>query len=255
MTQHEQLALEAMQNLSNYEGSDIGYDGTQDDLLDFEGLHSFASEIEQSRVYQFSVRNNGPSPAKVYINKGYTMWGSGGLAGQIIDGSFGSANEPPYATMSCFGTGITSTLGDFRAFFFFNPVRVVGMKISAPQAQIENMALKFKIASPFKDLGEKVIYPSTFVNEQTWKDNIVTVPIQFDLNNQMVIHTTINPNTTVTFTMVIGGILNTSAALERKASKAQRLNVNVHQAMRGKEQVMFGNGRPGASLNMKMLGQ
>lgn len=242
----EALGMEAVQTLSNYEGEEmIGYDGSQDDFLEFEGLNSFATEVDQGRVFQFVVSNTSATPGTVFLNKGFKQWGQNGMKGLLTEGAFQSDDSVP---ANMIGAGMTSPIDEFRAFAYFNPVRVVGMKLTTTEQQVNSMVLYFGELSPFKDLGEKPIYPSVYVNEQTWKDNMVTLPVQFDYNNQNLIRTRILGNTSVTFTMVIGGIMNTSAALSKKAARAVRNNTGAKIAVLTRPQKLFGSARPALAI-------
>ena len=236
------MAAQAAGILSGYDGSDlIGYDGQGDDFLDFEGAGSFRNEIAQNRTFMLSVTNTSTTAsATVFLNKGYSQWGSAGIKGLIQDGTFQSDDSVP---VTCTATGLTGEINELRAFAFFNPLRVLGFKMQTTEQQIDASVFKMKQLSPFRDAEERFAYASWYVDENTYRERIVTVPFGFDLNNQNRVRFVILPSTTIIFTLLVGGILNTSGALDRKANKAIVSSTGVRIEAQTKPGKLFGQMR------------
>lgn len=247
------LENEALNTLSNYEGygdeyegfdGNDGYDGYGDDFMDFDGLqNTFRNEIAANRVFTFTVEQN-PTEGHVATTADLLLIGGfknvdyskpGGVSNGVLrEGNFLALD----GVTQLKGTGVQCTLDQFNEFVKRNPLRVLGLKISVTDTtQIDNMILNVEELSPFRSLGTRQIIPSLYVNEQTYRDKIVTVTEGFDYNDQIAIKTTLMATSKLTIQYICGGILNPAAALKNKAARAGRVGAARHPRR------MFGKGR------------
>lgn len=220
------LEAEAMRGLSNFDGSDSdydGYDGFDDDFVDFNGIAThFGSEKEAHKIFVFSISNKGVGHADCSFKwmQGYRRRISSFAVGQMTEGQFNAIGGVVPLT----GAGKQATIDEFIEYCMYNPLRVLAFKISTDTAtNIDNMVLQYYHLSPFqKTQKTEEIIPANYVDENTYRDKVVTVTKGFDLNNQIYMEGNIDDNSKVTFTLFCGGSLNTAKALSKKRNTALR---------------------------------
>lgn len=220
----------------NYEGE--AFNGADDSFVDFTGDYykhnlgaSFPNEVRTGKMYIFSITNTNPTWEDYYISKGLDVLDptSNYFQGQMSEGIFKSV-----AGNNLSGTGKPSNINRFLAFALFNPVHIVGMQVSTDKPENLAQPLELEPLSPLKRLASAHIYLGSQRNEFAVKDTLLTVKARFDINNQMSIKATIAPNSTMTFHLVVGAILNTAKALHVKRGK-----VKSRFAKRGKPTIGF----------------
>lgn len=246
------IEREALSHLSNFDGdensyegysNDDNYDGFDDDMLDFDGVgRSFSNEASAGRIFTFTVTNTTTALAYFYLCGGYKNKAADtdsiANTGTLTDGAFKGVDSAGalLGTAGLSGSsGSQATLNQFRRFYEANPVHVTAFKIDASEVGlISGMTIDIEELSPFQgSLYRAPIRPSVFVNENTFRDKVATVPMDFDLNDQVVVRVLLPAgaaNNTVTFTIVCGGILNSATALKTKRQKAAR---NLGRGRRG----------------------
>lgn len=238
----------AHDDLSNYDGyendyeSDYedDYDGSGDDFLDFDGgtsdIASFRKEASNGRTFQMTFSNTTPKegqPLKktsFYVVPGFKNFDASGHRpnGVAREGTFVSIEGE-----NVIGKGAQDSIDNFQRFVYANPCRITGFRLSATGAnnvgpqQLEEMRINIEQQSIFRPLGSKEIIPAMYLNENTFRNNLVTVPEQMQLDNQTAVLVTLEPGATLTLTFIIGGTINTAIALDRKAKRAKK---NLRQA-------------------------
>jgi len=239
----DSIEQEAMAHLSNFDGEENyegfnneDYDGFDDDMLDFDGVgRSFANEASAGRVFTFTVTNTLTTAAYFYLVGGYKNkiadTDSIVNTGTMTDGSFKGVDGAGalLATAALTGTSTSvASLNQFRRFYEANPIHVTAFKLDVTDAAIiAGMTIDIEELSPFQGSQYRApLRPTLFINENTFRNTTVTVPMDIDLNDQVVIRV-LFPATavlgqTVTFSLVCGGILNSATALKTKRTKAAR---------------------------------
>lgn len=218
----EALEQEAMSNLSNFNGYESDYDGYDDDMLDFNGENSFQNEAASGRVFTFTITNTGDAEERFYISGGYKYKNQDDTiaTGVMKDGAFKAIGR---STNTLTAASSPVSVDEFRRFIELNPTRVLAFKLGvSDESQIESMVLEVEKLSPFRKMGTDQIRPSVYRTEGVFQNKIITVPVGFDLNNQIAISANILPGKSVTFTVVCGAILNTAQALENKRNRATK---------------------------------
>jgi hypothetical protein len=226
----------AMHNLSNFDGQrgvsaevlsrrTPGYNGAADDFLNFGNSSGFDKEVDESRIFQFSVVSSSNKTENFFLNDLFRQMFNEDSS-VVKDGNFYSENpnvnneDDPIRQLT--GVGITGSISDFLLHVQRNPTRVLGFKVSSSaDAQIQSMSVKVSKYNPFGEAKqEAIIYPNAYVNENTYRDKVVTVPVGFQMDDQTIIKTSLVAGATVTFTLLCGAILNPAAALAHKAERA-----------------------------------
>ncbi|WP_222166854.1 hypothetical protein [Edaphocola aurantiacus] len=240
------IEKEANDNLSNFDGYENDYeddnyeddyDGSGDDHLDFDGSNStdasFRNEAANSRTIQFMVTNairEGVTPARAsfYLNPSFVNFNADGTraTGVAKEGTFNSIEG-----IALTAVGSQTTVDNFQRFVYRNPTRVVGMRLSATGAdgagprQLGDMKIRIMPQSIFNQQGTKEIIPANFISETVMKDNVVTVPAKFQMDDQVAVLFTIEPGATLTINLMIGATVNNAKSLDRKVGRAKRNGV------------------------------
>lgn len=255
MTKQEELALIEFANANGaqYEnaGGYEGYTGEGDDFLEFAGAGGFLTEVEmaEANIFEVSITNLIASAKSLYL----TYWDRYGLTigtnGPSQDGNMRTDTAAPGfkatdGVESFLAQSLTPNVSieDFIAWVQQNPTRLIGMKIEATTSATQlSQPLVMKKFSPFRQLAETVIRPSTKQNENTFRDKIATIPTPgTQLDGQTQTLYTLNASETVVITFFMGATLNTAKALDNKAAAAVGRNAQA-QASRGG--VMIRKGR------------
>lgn len=216
----EELEQYGNSYFSSFEGEDL-YTGADDDMLDFGGKgRSFASEADAQRIFVVNITSTLNHTQKVRIFPGYT-WKPGDVgviddAAILNDGTFFTD-----ASGNLSASGSPKTIKEFLAFIMKNPTNLAGMRIgSTNTAQIQQQ-LTYRELSPFKDLQSRIIDLGAYTDENTYRDNMVTVPTpDLILSSDMNLDIPILANSTTTITFFCGGVLSQSVALKNKRERA-----------------------------------
>ena len=223
----DQAYADAQKSLSNFTGYDgDNYDGYNDEFVDFSDFNglsqAFATEIQSNRVLTVTITNAEATASTFYLTKGYKTMAE--VLFSTGTSSIGTAKQGTFKSIEntdLSGAASPATLNELVMFANLNPMRVVGFKLTSAESTNHEQILEVEQLSLFKNLGTKPIYISTYRNENTYKDNITTVPVGFDLNNQTAIKMSIAGTSTMTFTFIFGAILNPAKALENKRKRAK----------------------------------
>jgi hypothetical protein len=214
------------------------YVGYNDDFVDFGGFNtSFANAGDSGRLFVMTITNTDVAAAhSCYIAPGLLYTPGGNINGVVKDGAFNDVNGAAGLT----GAGSPKSIDTFFAFLQHNPIHIMGFKVEGSIAAQVAQIVVVTEQSPFKDLQSKPINLGSYQNENTFRDKIVTVPTKnLILSNQVQMLIPIPAGCTTTITLLVGGILNTSYALQQKghraASTIARVGVNkVNAAHAGK---------------------
>lgn len=223
---------EALRNFSNYsyeDNFDDDYDGFGDDFVQFDDdnfdgfaglVHSFANEIRSQRAFIFTINNTNATGEKYYFTVGYEVLFSllsNAGNGIMFEGPFLSVAGNP---LTC--SGQTNSYTNFWMFSLLNPTRVVALKILSTELANHEQAFEVERLSPYKKIGTRHIFASVYKNEFVQNQTITTIKEGFDFNNQTKVTGWIAPNSSITYTFIMGSVLNTAAALSRKRVRAKK---------------------------------
>jgi hypothetical protein len=232
-----QLAhLEALagRDLSNYSGdiqSYAGEAGEWDDfsggpslaLVDFDGntpeetskifVQEAALGIGRKRIFQLKVVNAGAADRDFYINEGLDIAAVGTILadnGALVPiGGVGTINV----------SGVLKNWKFFRNYFRQNPTRVLGFKVASSDTLQMETNVSIEIDSPFHaQMKSRQIVLSDYQNEHTFRDKLVTVPEQFQLDEKTRVRMTVVAGSTMTITFYCGAVFNPSKALQKAAA-------------------------------------
>ncbi len=229
----------AQQELSSYDGTLSNFGGSADewnqfggygglDFVDFDGADgaenaagAFPQEVRQvqvgkRRMFQFTVTNLMPNDSQdFYLSEGLDYE----QVGTILE------DDAALGSIGAVGTidvkGLLKNIKYFRNFFRENPTRVLGFKVSATTSLQIETNVDIEVDSPFhQTLKSRQIVLADYQNENTYRDKVVTVPEQFQLDRLTKVRMTIAPDTSMTVTLYIGAVLSPSKALHKLAAKA-----------------------------------
>lgn len=227
--QIEQLAANG--GFSSFEGGQNAldmYTGYGDHLVDFAGdASSFLnSQTDSGRIFMVNITNNTDADRNLVLTPGYTS--DGRIAGALTftDGT----NDYGFgAGKTIVVSGDPKSYQNFINFVHKNPVQILGMKFrAATNANQIEQTLTIRPLSPFKDLESIPVNLTTYQNEDTYKDKVVTVPRKYILSDQVETLFKILDGEVLTVTWFTGPILNTTAALDKKVKSATATATKVN---------------------------
>ena len=259
----------AERNFSSFEGDESpfeGYTGEYDDFLDFGGPNrSFATEINDPRIFVMTILNDNSTNESVYLIPGnlwqpfmikdinstavttaagsplaYTTTVTNSFVnanGYLNDGASASIDGNPLT-----GSGNPKTIKEFYAFIKASPCSCNLIKIqSNNNATQMDMQLTQRSASPFRTLEDKIWTPGAYQDQDTYRDKIIKFPTSgLILSDQTQLEYPIMGKSTITVTFFCGAVLNHSKALEEKRTKAVSTfhrvglqNVRQYHAIKG----------------------
>lgn len=210
----------AEENFSGFEGDYDAYTGEGDDFLDFNGhANSFANEVSTQRVYTMVIANTTANVVTVDLFPGYKETD----ITPVVDGVL-SKIDSSYAKTELAGvtvSGSPAPIEDFKQFLRLVPSTLNILRVSSTNAQQTQQTLTIEELSPFKKLGTREVYLGSYASENTFKDNMVTVPLpDVIVGPETKISLPILGESTVTLTLFFGATLSTSAGLRNKKKKA-----------------------------------
>lgn len=218
------------------------YDGSQDDLVDFEGGTGIdETNLKTERIFRVTVTNPLNTRRKFSIGGGLDFSEDSkstllvqGVAnttshGVIIGNGFIYAQgetvvEPADQATCLLVTGEPTNYSNFRRYFERNPTRVLGFKVASNVASQMEEIVDFRFSSPFRTQQSRTIYLSNYQNENTFQDKQVTVPESFQLDSLTRTIWTIVGNSSMTITFYCGASLNVAKGLDKKYMKAKSFN-------------------------------
>lgn len=212
---------------SAYDGDEFegesAYDGFGDDMVDFGGKSgNFLQQQAQSgRIFTMYIENSGTAAVDkvIILNPAYTAQDRVAGAVVITDGVIQYGVNPGEGLIT--GSGDPKLIQNFLDFIKNNPTQVVGFKVKARtfSDQIEQ-AMLIRELSPFKTLESRTINLSSYQDEDTFQNKVVTVPERINVTNQTEVSMKLLAGEKIAITFYIGGIVNTSVSLAKKHSKA-----------------------------------
>lgn len=232
-----QLERLAGAHLSHFDGNPdlVNYDGVSDEwddfsgpnlsLVDFDGAQPdesgafFPQELQQGRskkrIFQFTVSNTGLVDRDFFLNEGLDT----GAVGTILADN--AALVPIGGAGTIAVAGKLKNLKYLRAFFRQNPTRILGFKIASTDALQIETNVSIETESPFHAaLKSRQIVLADYQNEHTYRDKVVTVPEQFQLDEKTKVRMTVVANSSMTVTLYVGAVFNASKALHKLAAQA-----------------------------------
>lgn len=222
----------ANRELSNYDGSYDEFEqfsgsGASMDFVDFDGADpsetagTFPQEVEQARagkrrMFQFTVTNADAVLSKdFYLTEGLDI----AQVGTILKDDVALVPIGGVGTISV--KGLLKDIKYLRNYVRENPCRVLGFKVSASNSLQIETNVNVEVDSPFhQTLKSRQIVLADYQNENTFRDKVVTVPEQFQLDSMTKVRMTIAPLTTATITLYIGAVLSQTKALHKMAAKS-----------------------------------
>ena len=159
---------------------------------------------KMSRIQSFSVT---VVNAHATENRSFIL-GSGLVEeqGQILDGAFKGVEDG--AETSLTAAGSPGRIEALLNFIKQNPVLVRKMKFKSTSSEQTEVTINYKRESPFRTLGDENIALATFTNENTVKDNVVTVSREFQFDDQSKLTVPVAPDSTLTLTFEIPAVVN-----------------------------------------------
>lgn len=187
---------------ANFRGDNIGVDSPQ-----------FQQAKQMARVYNISITNAQAAVKTIILFPGliYTN-----VLTELADGVLRTATD---AYPSAEGTAATFTSSGSPAsielmenFVRMNPTVLVGMKFDSTVATQKNLVLTLEKQSPFNVTNQvKQLSLTSYHDENAFSEKIVTVPILEQLDNQTSVTCQIAPSSTLTLTLFLGVVDNSSA--------------------------------------------
>ena len=237
------LSIQELENIAGKELSHFNgpafsnYDGVSDEWDDFSGISAASDLVDfdgdqpengamfaqekaslqggKKRIFQFTVTNATGVDKDFYLADGLDV----GAVGTIL------ANNPALVPIGGVGViGVAGKLKDLkflRNFFRSNPTRVLGIKIASDVSLQIETNISIETQSPFHNaLKSRQIVLADYQNEHTFRDKVVTVPEQFQLDDKTQVRMTVVANSSMTVTLYMGAVLNPSKALHKMAAKS-----------------------------------
>lgn len=241
------LEAEAMRNLSSfagnssqspYTGDDFegyeGYDGFNDPFIDGfggvdGGIHNiFTSEIADGRIFTMMISNNVGSDETIMLcygsEKTNAVLGNG--AGISTDGCIRTQNgfASVAGTAQAFNAKSMEnnfTIEQLIAFVHKNPTRIIGLRVESDSNDQLKRSLLLRKKSPFRDLQTDHVRLAVHTDENTVRDGIVTVRMDYQLDDQTEVLLEIPAKSTTYVSFIFGAIHNEAKALAVKNKVAQ----------------------------------
>lgn len=229
-SQNAQIAAAAQlglsHNFSGYEGQQ--YVGIGDLSLDFTGSgSSFLDEGAGSQQFTVTITNTGTAAEDQilalfpgYFSSAASIKDASGVAADAIvtDGSIITTADKQVVC-----TGSPKAIAEFQEFCKRNPTRFTGLKMLVNNSDQFEKAIYIKKLSPFKNLEDYSIVPSTFKDSTQTDDKRCEIPLNdFQIDDQTTVVFTLLAGRTVTFTFFAGAIQNGAAELNKKAVLARQ---------------------------------
>ncbi len=213
----------ADENFSGFEGDVDVYTGEGDDMLDFAGGTSFADEQRTGRIFVMNITNNTDQVQNAIISPSFATELEGGLI--LKNGGVTALQRAIGATAASTLTasGSPMPIDYFTAFVKQNPVNLVGMRVSSSVKEQLQQVMTVKEHSPFRQVQSKEYFLSTYISENNYREDIITVPTpDVVLGDETELSLPIMPNAKVTVTLFIGAVLSASSTLRKKVKRATK---------------------------------
>lgn len=224
------LEREASARLSSYDGE--GYEGgfpmnyegpdSYEGLENYAGINNiFAGEIDKRTIYVVSIVNVAVATRTFNLIPGPRDGAAGAFpAGTMATGAFNDTG----GNAGLSGAGQPQSIEQFLYFIQNNPLKIYGFKIDSDVTAQLAQAVTIRGYSPFKSdpIHTDVVFPSTFTDENVYKDKTVTVKRAIDGNSQTRVSIPVVASSTLTLTLFIGPIYNNAKTLNKKVGTAAR---------------------------------
>ena len=203
------------------------YIGQYDMGLSFVGnASSFVDENKNGIQYSLTVNNLGASaedrvlalhPGYLTVASEITNAAGTAAAAIVTDGTIISTTDK---VVTCVGK--PKPIKQLQAFVNRNPTRFTGLKMLVNNSDQFEEEIYIKKLSPFKNMEDVTINPSSFKNSTQTDDKRVEIPLEdFQLDDQTVVVFTLKAGRSVTFTFFAGAIANQAGELNSKAILAR----------------------------------
>jgi hypothetical protein len=156
-------------------------------------------------VQSFSI-----TVANAHATLNRTLILGGGLIaekGQIADGNFAGV-EDSGDTKSLTATGSPQRIEALLNFMRNNPMLVSRLKFKSTSNEQTEVTINYKNESPFRSLGDRNISLARYTNENTVKDNVVTVTEALQFDDQTKLAIPVVADSTLTITLEVSQVLN-----------------------------------------------
>ena len=235
----EKLEQLAEQDFSNFEPEFENYTGESDDFMDFGGAPGASFMNPAARAFTITIQNANSAARTVYLTPGLVY-----APGIVNSASFNDTtkavtlNSPNgYLKTGAIldkdgNSGLTvsatgsKTVEEFLAFIYTNPTAVTYVKVRTSASDGAQLANKITVRpqSPFRDLGSYDLNPEEMLDQNSQQTNVALFQTPgLILSKDMQLQLTIAGSQVTTITFGIGGILNNSAALQKKAGRAAKV--------------------------------
>ncbi|MBK0383535.1 hypothetical protein I5M32_11260 [Pedobacter sp. SD-b] len=202
--------------LSNYDGGYMGYDGSDDDMVEFAGpVASFRDQARGAQPMVITIINTGATALTALLCPGL----NDNAVGKVVDGAFNDVNG--FAGLTGASGTPTSSLAKFYNYIRKRPSMINGFKISTSNVAQMEQQIQIQSENPFKIGSSRSIAVGTFANEQNFNTQILSIPESFYMDDESIISYTVLPGTTVTLTLMLGVSVNPAKALRKKTAKAK----------------------------------
>jgi hypothetical protein len=226
MSVHDLRAF-AQKNLSNFNGDEDNFEGFEgmsfytgdnDDFVDFGGNNrNFALESAEGR--EFVITLTAPAEGgNVYIIPGLSYYNNRTANGFLTN----TGGKTTAGAALASAAGSPSNITDFYDFLSYNPVNLLGIKVSSSDASQLDKIVVYEEQSPFRVLTSRNINLGSISDQNTYQDKkgkIATPGII--LSNQTRVTLPVPGSATTTMTFYCGAVMNSSQALHNKRDKAQ----------------------------------
>ncbi len=204
-------------NISNFEGDFDIYTGEGDDFLDFAGGKNFTQEKEAGRIFTIkaSAATDKYKELNAILLEGYSEGGV--YPDQTYLVKEGTA-DPQAGGIN--GKGSPSTIESFQNFVKHTPVNLIGIRVQSSDSRQMEQTLTIIEKSPFHNPQKKDFFLPTYLNENTYRSDVVTIPtpgVILGPETKIVFPVT---RSGVTITFFVGAVLSSSSALRRKRNRA-----------------------------------
>jgi hypothetical protein len=217
----------AQQNLSNFNGDEDGFEGFEgmsfytgdgDDFVDFGGSNrNFALESAEGR--EFVITLTAPAEGgNVYIIPGLSYYNNRTANGFLTN----TGGKTTAGAALASAAGSPSNITDFYDFLSYNPVNLLGIKVSSSDASQLDKIVVYEEQSPFRVLTSRNINLGSISDQNTYQDKKGKIATPgLILSNQTRVTLPVPGSATTTVTFYCGAVMNSSQALQNKRDKAQ----------------------------------
>lgn len=187
---------------ANFRGDNIGVDSP-----------AFVKAKDMARTFNITITNANAAAKQIILFPGLIYCN---VLTELSDGVLRTATTAYAAadgTASVFtSSGSPASIEILENFVRMNPTVLVGMKFDSTVSTQKNQVVTLEKQSPFNVANQtKQLSLTAYTDENAYNDKIVTVPVLEQLDNQTVVTAYVAGSSTLTLTLFIGVIDNSSA--------------------------------------------